>query len=140
MLLNVCSLFCGLDFVCALSNMRSSNKNVVLTQRYPKHAVLKSANISATATATISIFCTTHIHWPANLPLQFDPHPLSLLLHTLSNLPQISPFFKNSPFSGRTGKSTFSADPQNTRFQRPRTRRILELQTCKQVFCDLQIL
>ena len=51
LILYVRSLFCGL-----------LTKNVVLTQRYPKHAVLKSANISVNKRGETSTFCTTHLH------------------------------------------------------------------------------
>ena len=117
--LKVCSLFCGLDFVCALSNMRSSNKKCGLNPALPKTCGLKNANISATATATNSIFCTTHHHWPGNLPLQFDPHPLSLLLHTLSNLAKISPFFKILPFRVVHWQIHFFSWPKIPLFQPP---------------------
>ena len=101
-------------------------KNVVLTQRYPKTCGLKSVNISATASATNSIFCTTHIHWPADLHYNLTPHPLSLF-STPPNLPQISPFFKISPFRVVHWQIHFFCWPKN--FSTPRTRRILELQT-----------
>ena len=132
---SVCSFFCGLDFVCALSFLRSSNKNVVLTQRYPKTCGLKSANISVNKEVKPPPFAQHIFIDLAACHYNLTPQPLSLLLHTLSNLPQISPFFKNFLFSGRAlANPLFSPGPKIPVFQRPRTRRILELQTCKQVF------
>ena len=116
-------------------------EKMVLTQRYPKTCGLKNANISLNKEVK-SPPCAQHIFIDlATCHYSLTPSPLSLSLHTLSKLPQISPFFKILPFSGRAlANPLFSAGPKIPVFQRPRTRRILELQTCKQVFCDLQIL
>ena len=98
--------------MCALF-LRSSNKKCGLNPALPKTCGLKNANISATATATNSIFCTTHHHWPGNLPLQFDPSPLIVVAPHSLKLSQISPFFKNSPFSGRAlANPLFSPGPK----------------------------
>ena len=134
--------FCGLDFVCALSNMRSSNKKCGLNPALPKkHAVLKVPISQPQQSATNSTFAQHISLTPSNLPLQFDPSPLIVVApHPLKLTPNFTIFQKILPFSGRTRKSTFSLLAQKMPvFQRPRTRRILELQTCKQVFYDLQI-
>ena len=132
--LKVCSFFCGLDFVCALSNMRSSNKKCGLNPALPKTCGLKSVNISATASATNSIFCTTHIHWPADLPLQFDPSPLIVVSTPHQTYPKFRHFSKILLFGRALANPLFLLAQKIPLFQRPRTRRILELQTCKQVF------
>ena len=127
--LNVCS--------CALSFLWSSNKKCGLNPALPKTCGLKSANISVNKRGETSTFCTTHLHWPADLPLQFALTISSGCRSTLSNLAKISPFFKILLF--RRTQIHFFCWPKIPVFQRPRTRRILELQTCKQVFCDLLI-
>ena len=125
--------FCGLDFcMCALFSA-VFNKNVVLTSATQKHAVLKMP-ISHSPKSETSIFCTTHLHWPGNLPLQFALTLSSGCLSTpRQSYPKFRHFSKFSLFGSCTGKSTFSPGPKIPVFQRPRTRRILELQTCKQV-------
>ena len=115
-------------------------EKMVLTQRYPKHAVLKMP-ISRSTKEVKSPPCAQHIF----IDLATCHYSLTLTPYrcrsTLSqSYPKFRHFSKFSFFGSCTGKSTFSAGPKIPVFQRPRTRRILELQTCKQVFCDLQIL
>ena len=112
--------------------MRSSNKNVVLTQRYPKHAVLKMP-ISHSNSYMNSTFAQHIFIDLATFHYNLTPHPLSLLLHT-SKLPQISAIFS---LFGSALVNPFFLLAQKYPFFNPRTRRILELQTCKQGFCDL---
>ena len=127
--LNVCSLFCGLDFVCALSFCGLPTKNVVLTQRYPKHAVLK-VPISQPQQPLQSPSFAQHIfidlatcHCSLRYPL------LWLLLHTPPKLPQISPFFKIRVVHWQIH---FFCWPKNTRFSTPQNStyiRVTDLQT-----------
>ena len=118
--------------MCALF-LRSSNKNVVLTQRYPKHAVLKVPISQPQQPLRTPSFAQHIFIGPPTCHYSLTPHPLSLLLHTLSNLAKISPFFKNSPFFGScTGKSTFSAGPKILLFSTPQNStyiRATDLQT-----------
>ena len=117
-LLSVCSLFCGLDFVCALSFLRSSNKNVVLTQRYPKHAVLK-VPISQPQQAETPSFAQHIFIGLATCHYSLRSPSLWLSLHTPAKLPQISPFSKFPLFGSCTRKSTFSAGPKIPFFNAP---------------------
>ena len=124
--------FCGLDFVCALSNMRSSNKNVVLTQRYPKHAVLKVPISHSTKSPPFAQHIFIDL---ATCHYSLTPSPLIVVApHSLKLTPNFAIFQKFPLFGSCTRKSTFSPGPKIPLFQRPRTRRILELQTCKQGF------
>ena len=123
--------FCGLDFVCALSNMRSSNKKCGLNPALPKTCGLKSANISLNKEVKSPPFAQ-HIF----IDLATCHYSLTLTPYrcrsTLSNLPQISPFFKNFLFSGRARKSTFFSWPKNTPFSTPQNStyiRATDLQT-----------
>ena len=79
-------------------SLRSSTKNVVLTQRYPKTCGLKSANISATATAATPSFAQHIFIGLATCHCSLRSPSLWLSLHTPAKLPQISPFFKISSF------------------------------------------
>ena len=122
LILYVRSLFCGLP-----------TKNVVLIQRYPKTCGLKSANISVNKEVKPPSFAQ-HIfidlatcHYSLRSPL------LWLSLHTPAKLPQISPFFKISSFSGRArANPLFSADPKIPVFSTPQNStyiRATDLQT-----------
>ena len=124
--------FCGLDFVCALSNMRSSNKNVVLTQRYPKHAVLKVPISHSTKEVKSPPFAQHIFIDLATCHYSLTPHPLSLSLHTLKLTPNFA-IFQNFLFFGScTRKSTFFSWPKNTPFSTPQNStyiRATDLQT-----------
>ena len=119
-LLSVCSLFCGLDFVCALSFCGLLTKNVVLTQRYPKHVVLK-VPISQpqqplqTPSFAQHIFiglATCHCSLRSPSPLAVSPHPGKVT-------PNFAIFQKFPLFGSCTRKSTFFCWPKNTLFQPP---------------------
>ena len=108
-------------------------KNVVLIQRYPKHAVLKvpiSQPQQALRTPSFAqhIFIgppTCHCSLRSPSPLAVSPHPAKVT-------PNFAIFQKFSLFGSCTGKSTFSADPQNTRFSTPQNStyiRATDLQT-----------
>ena len=124
LILYVRSLFCGL-----------LTKNVVLTQRYPKHAVLK-VPISQPQQPLQTPSFAQHIFIDlATCHYSLTPSPLIVVApHSLKVTPNFAIFQKFS-FSGRAlANPLFSPGPKIPVFQRPRTRRILELQTCKQGF------
>ena len=130
-----CGQKCVLDFVCALSFLRSSTKNVVLIQRYPKHAVLKVPISQSTKEVKPPSFAqhifidlaTCHYSLRSPSPLAVAPHPGKVT-------PNFA-IFQNFLFSGRArANPLFLLTQKYPFFQRPRTRRILELQTCKQGF------
>ena len=118
--LEMCALFCGLK-MCALFSavlilyVRSLfcgllTKKCGLNQRYPKHAVLKVPISQPQQGYKLHLLHNIFIdlatcHYSLTLTL-------SLSLHTLSKLPQISPFFKNSPFSGRARQIPFFSWPK----------------------------
>ena len=111
MVLNVCSLFCGLDFVCALSNMWSSNKNVVLTQRYPKHVVLK-VPISQSTKGETSIFAQHIFIDLATCHYNLTLTPYRCCSTHSQTYPKFRHFSKFPLFGSCAHKSTFSPGPK----------------------------
>ena len=95
----VCSLFCGLDFVCALSFLRSSNKKCGLNPALPKTCGLKKCQyLSHSNRCKLHLLHNTYsLAWQPAIAV--CAHPLLWLsLHTPAKLPQISPFSKISSF------------------------------------------
>ena len=133
MLLKVCSFSAVLILYVRSQTCGLLTKNVVLIQRYPKTCGLKSANISLNKRVKSPPFAQHIFIGLPTFHYNLTPHPLSLLLHTPPKLPQISAFFKISPFFGScTRKSTFFSWPKNTRFSTPQNStyiRATDLQT-----------
>ena len=125
--------------MCALKHVGLLTKNVVLTQATQKHAVLKSANILLNKRGEIPPLHNTYsLAWqPAitvcalTLSSGCSPHP--------QTYPKFRHFSKFPLFVVHWQIHFFLLAQKYPFFQRPRTRRILELQTCKQSFYDLQI-
>ena len=97
--LKVCSLFCGLDFVCALSFCGLLTKNVVLTQRYPKHAVLKMLISQPQQPLQTPSFAQHIIIGLATFHYNLTPSPLIVVApHSLKLSPNFAIFQKFSLF------------------------------------------
>ena len=111
-------------------------KNVVLTQRYPKHAVLKVP--IATATATNSTFAQHIFIDLATFHCNLTPHLIVVAPHPRQSYLQISPFSSKIPFLGRTAQIHFFRWAKNTRFSTPQNS-TYSYRLRKTSFYDLQI-
>ena len=125
--------FCGLDFVCALSFLWSSNKKCGLNPALPKTCGLKSANISVNKEVKPPPFAQ---HIFIGLPTCHyslrSPSLLAVAPHSLKLSQNFAIFQKFSLFRVVHAQIHFFCWPKNTRFSTPQNStyiRATDLQT-----------
>ena len=132
---SVCS-FSAVLILYALSNMRSSNKNVVLTQRYPKTCGLNVCQYQPQQALRTPSLQHIFIGLPT-CHYNLTPHLIVVSLHTHQSTPKFN-HFQNSPFFGSCWQIHFFCWPKIPLFNAQNSTyiRATDLQTS---FYDLQI-